>query len=424
MRRRRALFYRSLVPVPAVAARIPDTRGYTCVHYRAFGGSVDTANGQIFAATRNLAARFTTLIAAMPPGLPLFVASSSAEVTRSMLAAALRRGGGGAPAAVAVPGSAQADDADPRAVFVAEWLALGRCARLLGTAGSSFSEEAAVAAGIVKEDVTEEPAAAAGRTTAEPARVVEPSRRASATKSVTVVTPAADHFADYLAGSVRVGRARCSSGACRAVIAAAPTAAAPTAAPTAANAAATTHASGTTTPPTTAAATAPAASAAVPSTSTTSTAACGVGAAEEEDEQHARVAIDADARRDASASAAGGGGELASSAEGEELAIPTAAEEGRGAREVEGGGARKGVDEEHMHLQGWTGWTIGRDGAAAEAAPEVAPKAVAGAGTDSETRSRSRGRPEAAPEAAPGATPAHWESPMARYKRLNKPVGE
>ena len=125
MRRRRALFYRSLVPVPAVAARIPDTRGHTCVHYRAFGGSVDTANGQIFAATRNLAPRFTTLIAAMPPGLPLFVASSSAEVTRSMLAAALRRGGGGAPAAVAVPGSAQADDADPRAVFVAEWLALG-----------------------------------------------------------------------------------------------------------------------------------------------------------------------------------------------------------------------------------------------------------------------------------------------------------
>ena len=120
-----------------MAARIPDTRGHTCVHYRAFGGSVDTANGQIFAATRNLAARFTTLIAAMPPGLPLFVASSSAEVTRSMLAAALRRGGGGAPAAVAVPGSAQADDADPRAVFVAEWLALGRCARLLGTAGSS-----------------------------------------------------------------------------------------------------------------------------------------------------------------------------------------------------------------------------------------------------------------------------------------------
>ena len=215
-----------------MAARIPDTRGHTCVHYRAFGGSVDTANGQIFAATRNLAARFTTLIAAMPPGLPLFVASSSAEVTRSMLAAALRRGGGGAPAAVAVPGSAQADDADPRAVFVAEWLALGRCARLLGTAGSSFSEEAAVAAGIVKEEVTEEHAAAAGRTTAEPARVVEPSRRASATEYVTVVTPAADHFADYLAGSVRVGRARCSSGACRAVIAAA-TAAAPTAAPTA-----------------------------------------------------------------------------------------------------------------------------------------------------------------------------------------------
>ena len=135
-----------------------------------------------------------------------------------MLAAALRRGGGGAPAAVAVPGSAQADDADPRAVFVAEWLALGRCARLLGTAGSSFSEEAAVAAGIVKEEVTEEPAAAAGRATAEPARVVEPSRRASATEYVTVVTPAADHFADYLAGSVRVGRARCSSGACRAVI--------------------------------------------------------------------------------------------------------------------------------------------------------------------------------------------------------------
>ena len=91
---------------------------------------------------------------------------------------------------------------------------------------------------------------------------------------------------------------------------------------------------------------------------------------------------------------------------------------------MEGGGARKGVDEEHMHLQGWTGRTIGRDGtAAAEAAPEVAPEAVAGAGTDSETRSRSRGRPEAAPEAAPGATPAHWESPMARYKRLNKPVG-
>ena len=406
-----------------MAARIPDTHGHTCVHYRAFGGSVDTANGQIFAATRNLAARFTTLIAAMPPGLPLFVASSSAEVTRSMLAAALRRGGGGAPAAVAVAGSAQADDADPRAVFVAEWLALGRCARLLGTAGSSFSEEAAVAAGIVKEEVTEEPAAAAGRITAEPARLVEPSRRASATEYVTVVTPAADHFADYLAGSVRVGRARCSSGACRAVIAAA-AAAAPTAAPTAATAAATTHASGTTTPPTTAAATAPAAAAAAPTTSTTSTAACGVGATEEEDEQHARVAIDADARRDASASAAGGGGELARSAEGEELAAATAAVEGRGAREVEGRVARQGVDEEHMHLQGWTGRTIGRDGtAAAEAAPEVAPEAVAGAGTDSETRSRSRGRPEAAPEAAPGATPAHWESPMARYKRLNKPVG-
>ena len=48
--------------------------------------------------------------------------------------------------------------------------------------------------------------------------MVEPSRRASATEYVTVVTPAADHFADYLAGSVRVGRARCSSGACRAVI--------------------------------------------------------------------------------------------------------------------------------------------------------------------------------------------------------------
>ena len=412
------------MPVPAVAARIPDTRGHTCVHYRAFGGSVDTANGQIFAATRNLAARFTTLIAAMPPGLPLFVASSSAEVTRSMLAAALRRGGGGAPA---VPGSAQADDADSRAVFVAEWLALGRCARLLGTAGSSFSEEAAVAAGIVKEEVTEEPAAAAGRITAEPARVVEPSRRASATESVTVVTPAADHFADYLAGSVRVGRARCSSGACRAVIAAA-TAAAPTAAPTAANAAATTHASGTTTPPTTAAATAPAAAAAAPTSSTTSTAACGVGAAEEEDEQHTRVAIDADARRDASASAAGGGEELARSAEGEELAAATAAVEGRGAREVEGRVARQGVDEEHMHLQGWTGRTIGRDGtAAAEAAPEVAREAAPGTETDSEMRSRSRGRlrgrPEAAPEAAPGATPAHWESPMARYKRLNKPVG-
>ena len=406
-----------------MAARIPDTRGHTCVHYRAFGGSVDTANGLVFAAPRNLAARFTTLIAAMPPGLPLFVASSSAEVTRSMLAAALRRGGGGAPAAVAVPGSAQADDADPRAVFVAEWLALGRCARLLGTAGSSFSEEAAVAAGIVKEEVTEEPAAAAGRITAEPARVFEPSRRASATESVTVVTSAADHFADYLAGSVRVGRARCSSGACRAVIAAA-TAAAPTAAPTAATAAATAHASGTTTPPTTAAATAPAAATAAPTTSTTSTAACGVGAAEE-DEQHARVAIDADARRDASASAAGGGEELARSAEGEELAAATAAVEGRGAREGEGGGARKGVDEEHMHRQGWTGRTIGRDGtAAAEAAPEVAPEAAPGAGTDSETRSLSRGRPEAAPEAAPGVTSAHWESPMARYKRLNKPIGE
>ena len=418
LRRRRALFYRSLVPVPAVAARIPDTRGHTCVHYRAVGGSVDTANGQVFAAPRNLAARFTTLIAAMPPGLPLFVTSSSAEVTRSMLAAALRRGGGGAPAAVAVPGSAQADDADPRAVFVAEWLALGRCARLLGSAGSSFSEEAAVAAGIVKEEVTEEPTAAAGLITAEPARVVEPSRRASATESVTVVTFATDHFADYLSGSVRVGRARCSSGACRAVIAAAPTAAA-TAAPTAATAAANTHASGTTTPPTTAAATAPAAAAAAPTTSTTSTAACGVGAAAEEDEQHARVAIDADARRDASASAVGGE-ELARLAEGEELA----AAEGRGAREGDGGGTRKGVDEEHMHMQRWTGRTIGRDGtAAAEAAPEVAPEAAPGAGTDSETRSRSRGRPEAASEAAPGATPAHWESPMARYKRLNKPIG-
>ena len=91
---------------------------------------------------------------------------------------------------------------------------------------------------------------------------------------------------------------------------------------------------------------------------------------------------------------------------------------------MKGGGARKGVDEEHMRRQGWTGRTIGRDGtAAAEAAPEVAPEAAPGAGTDSETRSRSRGRPEAAPEAAPGATSAHWESPMARYKRLNKPVG-
>ena len=95
---------------------------------------------------------------------------------------------------------------------------------------------------------------------------------------------------------------------------------------------------------------------------------------------------------------------------------------------MEGGGARKGVDEEHMRRQGWTGRTIGRDGtAAAEAAPEVAREAAPGTETDSEMRSRSRGRlrgrPEAAPEAAPGATPAHWESPMARYKRLNKPVG-
>ena len=47
LRRRRALFYRSLLPVPTVAARVPDTRGHTCVHYRALGGIVDNANGQV-----------------------------------------------------------------------------------------------------------------------------------------------------------------------------------------------------------------------------------------------------------------------------------------------------------------------------------------------------------------------------------------
>ena len=163
-------FYRRLVPLASVAARVPDTRGHACVHYRDHGGDIDTANGQPFTSPNNALERFVAHVARLPPGRPLFVASTSAAARDRLVAAADASVDADSQRVVT---TVTLSGADVRTDFLAEWIALTQCASIVGSPGSSFSGEAALAAGVAKEVPSAAPELARWRCVSEECRRVD-----------------------------------------------------------------------------------------------------------------------------------------------------------------------------------------------------------------------------------------------------------
>ena len=169
-------FYRRLVPMPSVAARVPDTRGHACVHYRGHGGDIDAANGWPFTSPDNALERFVAHVTRLPPDRPLFVASTSAAARDRLVAAAAASVDGlGASSGRAVT-TVTPSGADVRTDFLAEWISLTRCASIVGTRGSTFSDEAALAAGVSEEAPREVPELGRWRCVSEECRRVEAAR--------------------------------------------------------------------------------------------------------------------------------------------------------------------------------------------------------------------------------------------------------
>ena len=163
-------FYRRLVPMASVATRVPDTRGHACVHYREHGGDIDITDGQPFKSPKNALERFVAHVARLPPGRPLFVASTSAAARDRLVAAAAADADADSQRAVI---TVTPSGADARTDFLAEWIALTQCASIVGSPGSTFSGEAALAAGVAKEIPSEPPEMVRWRCVSEECRRVD-----------------------------------------------------------------------------------------------------------------------------------------------------------------------------------------------------------------------------------------------------------
>ena len=149
----------------AVAPRVDiDTRGHACVHYRAFDGTID--QGMLGAGRQSFESDppvelFVALLDELAPGRPVFVASGSAAV-KQKLHAALDGRTVTIPAAAPPPptGHAELPNASyARSVreLVADFRALSRCAVIVGSTGSSFSDEAVHLNGITKVCASTQP---------------------------------------------------------------------------------------------------------------------------------------------------------------------------------------------------------------------------------------------------------------------------
>ena len=159
---RKHLFMAQLQPAATIAPRIIDTRGFVCVHYRQHHAAIDDADlGAHFFERHSPLDAVASRVARLPLQRNVYVATTSMEARQLLrrmhprvvwaesepntvnLSAASQRQGG-----------SQCGDRDGlwhRRGFIIDWFALARCGAIIGSYGSSFSDEAVHHRGMTKE---------------------------------------------------------------------------------------------------------------------------------------------------------------------------------------------------------------------------------------------------------------------------------
>ena len=159
-------FVARLQPAASVAPHIINTRGFLCVHYREHHARTDDRDlGANFFSRHSPLESFVARVARLPPNRPVYVASTSLEAKLALRQA--HRGGrvtwSGDDSSIGAGevrrsdssfvSSPDGEEMRHRRGFIVDWFALAQCDAILGSYGSSFSDEAVHYRGTTKECV-------------------------------------------------------------------------------------------------------------------------------------------------------------------------------------------------------------------------------------------------------------------------------